>query len=168
MADQWYYTQQGQRQGPVAEEQFKSLAAAGKLKPTDKVWKQGMASWGPATGVEGLFPFRVSGEPPPLPTDPLLTDEQWLRIARRLAMSDRELQIVRLVFEDEQEKVIATRLAISLNTVHTHLKHLYCKLGVKSRVGLVLRVVRECRADAEQDQAVLPMIMLPPRTRKAA
>jgi DNA-binding CsgD family transcriptional regulator len=100
--------------------------------------------------------------------DPLLTEEQWLRIANRLAFSEREFQIVRLVFEDEHERTIATLLGISLNTVHTHLKHLYWKLGVKSRVGLVLRVVREYLADAQQDQAALPRIMLPPCTRKAA
>lgn len=101
--------------------------------------------------------------------DPLLTDEQWRRIASRLAFSEREFQIVKLVFEDEQEKPIAAHLGISLNTVHTHLKHLFCKLGVKSRVGLVLRVVREYLADAQQDQAAaLPRIMLPPCTRKAA
>jgi len=101
--------------------------------------------------------------------DPLLTDEQWLRIANRLAFSERELQIVQLVFEDEQEKAIATHLGISLNTVHTHLKHLHWKLGVRTRVGLVLRVFREYLADAQQEQAAaLPRIMLPPCTRKAA
>jgi len=100
--------------------------------------------------------------------DPLLTETQWLRIARSLMVSDREFQIVRLVFEDEHERDIAARLGISLNTVHTHLKHLFRKLGVQSRVGLVLRVVREHLADAQQDQAAFPRIMLPPCTCKAA
>ena len=79
--------------------------------------------------------------------DPLLSDEQWLTVASRLGMSEREFQIVRLVFEDEHERNIATELGISLHTVHTHLKHLHRKLGVRSRVGLVLAVVREipCR-----------------------
>jgi DNA-binding NarL/FixJ family response regulator len=79
---------------------------------------------------------------------PLLTDDQWVTIADRLELSQRELQIVRLVFEDESEKAIARQLGISLNTVHAHLKHLHWKLGVQSRVGLVLRVFREYLGDA--------------------
>jgi len=100
--------------------------------------------------------------------EPLLTDEQWPRIGRRLGFTERELQIVRLVFEDENERNIATHLGISLNTVHTHLKHLYGKLGVNTRVGLVLRVFREYLADAQQDQPVSLRVMLPPCNRIAA
>ena len=70
MADQWYYAQQGQRQGPVAEEQLKQLASSGQLKPTDKVWKQGMAAWQAVSQIPGLFPFVASDEPPPIPSDP--------------------------------------------------------------------------------------------------
>jgi DNA-binding CsgD family transcriptional regulator len=84
------------------------------------------------------------------PLGPLLTEEQWLRVARRLAVSPRELQIVKLVFEDESEKTIAKQLGISLHTVHAHLKHLHQKLGVQSRVGLVLRVFREGLNDAHK------------------
>ena len=50
-----------------------------------------------------------------------------------LAISDRELQIVKLVFEDESEQTIAARLGISELAVHTHLKHLSGKFGVKTR-----------------------------------
>ncbi|MEI8376073.1 MAG: helix-turn-helix transcriptional regulator [Planctomycetota bacterium] len=99
---------------------------------------------------------------------PLLTDEQWLRIASRLALSHREVEIVRIVFEDENERAIAAELGISPNTVHTHLKRLYTKLGVKTRVGLVLRVFREFLADAQEDQSALLRVMLPPCSRKAA
>ena len=51
MAEQWYYAQQGQRQGPVAEEQLKQLASSGQLKPTDKVWKKDMAAWEAASSL---------------------------------------------------------------------------------------------------------------------
>ncbi|MGA2032177.1 MAG: helix-turn-helix domain-containing protein, partial [Thermoguttaceae bacterium] len=102
------------------------------------------------------------------PLDPLLTDEQWLRIARRLEVTERELQIVTLVCEDQHEKTIAARLEISLHTVHAHLRHLYGKLGVESRAGLVSRVFREYLADAQQDQPALPRLMSPRSRRKAA
>jgi len=70
---------------------------------------------------------------------PLFSEGQWLRIAARLAFSPRENEIVRLVFQDAPDQAIAAELAISVNTVHTHLKRLYSKWGVTSRAGLVLK-----------------------------
>jgi len=71
MEDQWYYSEQKQRMGPVSEGQLKQLASTGQLKPTDLVWKKGMASWRAASEVVGLFPPSISAEPPPLPLDGL-------------------------------------------------------------------------------------------------
>ena len=71
METQWYYSENNQRRGPVTEEELKQLAASGQLKPTDKVWKKGMGSWGPASAVAGLFPPSINEEPPPLPVDGL-------------------------------------------------------------------------------------------------
>jgi len=56
MADQWYYSQQEERKGPVSQEELKRLATTGQLKPTDTVWKEGMAKWLPASQVKGLVP----------------------------------------------------------------------------------------------------------------
>ena len=56
MADEWFYTQQGQQQGPVSAGQLKQLAISGRLLPTDLVWKEGMANWVPASSTRGLFP----------------------------------------------------------------------------------------------------------------
>ena len=70
MADQWYYTENGQRRGPVSEDDLKQLAWTGQIKPTDLVWKQGMAAWGPALQVAGLiFPTVEDGPPPTPPED---------------------------------------------------------------------------------------------------
>ena len=68
MADQWYYSGNGQRRGPVSDEELKQVAASGQLKPTDKVWKKGMAGWQAASEIEGLIP--VANEPPPVPHEP--------------------------------------------------------------------------------------------------
>jgi len=70
METQWYYAQQGQRLGPVSSEQLKELAAAGRLQPSDLVWKEGMAQWAAADRIEGLFSAvqaPTPGSPPPLP-----------------------------------------------------------------------------------------------------
>jgi GYF domain 2 len=63
VADEWYYTQQGQQQGPVGPAQLKQLAAAGQLQPTDLVWKEGMANWVPASSTRGLFPAKSAAGP---------------------------------------------------------------------------------------------------------
>jgi hypothetical protein len=71
MATDWYYTNNGSKRGPVAATELKALAGAGKLLPTDPVWKNGMAAWRPAGKVQGLFPpplpAPVAKDPPPLP-----------------------------------------------------------------------------------------------------
>lgn len=71
MGTQWFYTDQGQRLGPVSPEQLKQLVTSGRLQPSDMVWKEGMAQWVAASHVKGLFPEATldstPGSPPPLP-----------------------------------------------------------------------------------------------------
>jgi DNA-binding CsgD family transcriptional regulator len=73
----------------------------------------------------------------------MLSREQWDELARRLGLSPAELRVVQGVFDDCKEQTIARHLGVSGNTVHTHIKRLYLKLGVSGRVGLVLAVVVE-------------------------
>lgn len=67
MSQQWYFSKGDQKQGPVATEQLKELAASGAITPADLVWKDGMAQWAKAGSVKGLFPEKSNGGPPPLP-----------------------------------------------------------------------------------------------------
>ncbi len=103
-----------------------------------------------------------------LQRDPLFSEEQWQTIADRLELPGRALQIVRLVFEDAADPAIAAELAISVNTVHTHLKRLYLKHGVTNRAGLVLLIVRAHLADAREVDNSEPTVRLRPAARKAA
>ena len=73
---------------------------------------------------------------------PLFSEEQWRTIADRLELSRCEVQIAKLFFENAQEQSIAGELGISVNTVHTHVKRLYLKVGVRSRLELVVQIVR--------------------------
>jgi len=65
LAEQWYYSQEGQQHGPQTPSQIKELAAAGKLKPTDLIWKEGLESWIPASRLKGLFPETTPAENAP-------------------------------------------------------------------------------------------------------
>jgi hypothetical protein len=58
----WYYAQNDQERGPVSAAELRSLAAAGKLRGSDLVWKEGMEVWTAAAQVKGLLPETA---PPP-------------------------------------------------------------------------------------------------------
>jgi DNA-binding CsgD family transcriptional regulator len=64
-------------------------------------------------------------------------------------LSPRELEIVRMVAQGHQNKVIAVVLNISSWTVCTHLRRIFAKLGVTSRAAMVARLT-EFGAIAEQ------------------
>jgi DNA-binding NarL/FixJ family response regulator len=53
------------------------------------------------------------------------------------ALTDRELEVLRLVADGTTNKEAARRLFISEATVKTHLLHLYAKLGVRDRAAAV-------------------------------
>ena len=73
----------------------------------------------------------------------VLPQGAWRRIERSLGLSQRGLSIIQSVFDDRSEPAIARELGISAHTVHTYLERLYHRLDVRSRIGLVLRIVAE-------------------------
>lgn len=52
-------------------------------------------------------------------------------------LTEREIQIVRLVAQGHQNKQIARQLHISEWTVSTHIRRIFTKLGVDSRAAMV-------------------------------
>ena len=52
-------------------------------------------------------------------------------------LSERELDVLRLLGGDLDGPEIARQLSVSLNTVRTHTKNIYAKLGVTSRRAAV-------------------------------
>lgn len=60
-----------------------------------------------------------------------------------LKLSDREVEIVRLVAEGYPAKQIADKLYLSIHTVNTHRKNIMAKLNVNNTAGLVMFAIRE-------------------------
>jgi antitoxin component YwqK of YwqJK toxin-antitoxin module len=56
MANEWHYSKNGKRFGPVSVQRLKELAARGEIGPADLVWKEGMPQWVPASKIKGLLP----------------------------------------------------------------------------------------------------------------
>lgn len=56
------------------------------------------------------------------------------------ALSEREVQVARLVAEASSNKEIARQLAISERTVKAHLTSIFEKLGLRDRLQLSLRI----------------------------
>jgi DNA-binding NarL/FixJ family response regulator len=86
--------------------------------------------------AESLYAL-ADDHPDPLPL-------QYLRAARsethgysKNILSDREREVLQLVAEDFTDQEIARRLAVSVHTVHNHLRHAYAQLGVRGRGGAV-------------------------------
>jgi LuxR family maltose regulon positive regulatory protein len=54
-------------------------------------------------------------------------------------LSERELEVLRLLAEGLTDREIAEQLTVTLGTAKTHVSHIYGKLGVHSRVQAVTR-----------------------------
>lgn len=68
--------------------------------------------------------------------DRLITQNESISAIRK-ALTDREIEVMKMVAEGYSGKEAAERLGITYGTVKSHLHAVYSKLGVKGRVGLM-------------------------------
>ncbi len=61
---------------------------------------------------------------------------------RPVELTERELDVIRLLAIGMTKRQIAARLFISQSTVHTHTVHIYAKCGVTTRAGLAMFAMR--------------------------
>jgi DNA-binding NarL/FixJ family response regulator len=88
----------------------------------------------------------------PLPTlaaRPRLRDPDLGRRHLSELLTRREIEIARLIAEALPNKLIARKLNITEGTVKVHLHRIYDKLGVRGRMGLLLRLRQELLGDQE-------------------
>ena len=82
-----------------------------------------------ACGDERAATVLASGEP----------DQPTATTAQPEGLSERELEVLRLLATELTGPEIAQRLFVSLNTLRTHTKHIFTKLDVNTRRAAVRR-----------------------------
>jgi DNA-binding CsgD family transcriptional regulator len=87
---------------------------------------------------EGLF-FRR-------PNVNLLDDKQWLYVQRCYRLSPRELQVARHICRGFCNEEVAREMQISSGTVKTHLRNIYRRIHVTSKIGMLLTFVEQVAA----------------------
>ena len=136
VAEQWYYAQQGQRKGPVSEEQIRQLMSSGQIQPTDLLWKKGMAQW---TQASQAFPRPSSSHNAPLPV-PKET-AQIVSKAKGVAASlvSRGKEAAQLVAKQAERTKITT---ISLPNSYQALgKHVYKSGNHRSDLAILFQQI---------------------------
>ena len=77
MSTPWFVAREGQQVGPMTDEALRALAAERSLLPSQLIWREGWASWLPASAVPGLFDLTQNASDgsapamPPLAMPPL-------------------------------------------------------------------------------------------------
>jgi DNA-binding NarL/FixJ family response regulator len=109
---------------------LKEKAAEDLLKAIEKVHAGEV--W-----LDGALMARVLGRS--LPGDPATTNPEVAKIA---TLTEREREVIALICEGLQNKLIGERLFISETTVRHHLTSIFDKLGVTNRLELVIYAYR--------------------------
>lgn len=64
-------------------------------------------------------------------------------------LTDRELQVLRLLAKSQTNRAIAYKFGRSINTINNHVQHILRKLGVANRTEAACWAVRSGYADGE-------------------
>jgi DNA-binding NarL/FixJ family response regulator len=91
------------------------------------------------------FPGTTVSERPSTPTTAKRSSKPTPPAGTSSPLSQREKQIVSALAAGKDPKTIAQALDISVHTVRSHLKTIYRKVGVRTQLELVTRVLGESR-----------------------
>ncbi len=73
----------------------------------------------------------------------LITPKQWRYIQRRCQISPRELQVAMLICRGFTNEEIAKNLRIKPATVKTHLRNIYRRIHVRTKIQMLLKFVEQ-------------------------
>lgn len=73
--------------------------------------------------------------------DGILPSDCWSRAAAALRLTTKDVEVLQALFRGDNEKEAAARLGVARRTFHGRLERLHVRLGVRSRVELLLRIL---------------------------
>jgi DNA-binding NarL/FixJ family response regulator len=97
-----------------------------------------------------MAPRRESDDGELLPD--LFGEARWGRLVARSGLTRRQGEVARLICRGCENREIAKRLGLSVDTVRLHTKKLLKHLGARNRIGVLVRLLlieREKRKGAE-------------------
>ena len=83
--------------------------------------------------------------------------QKQARLMRELGLSRRQGEVMALLIQGKTYKAIGGVLSVSENTVRSHVKKIYAKAGVTSRMALLHLLLKSSNAPAEAKQPVKPV-----------
>jgi len=67
--------------------------------------------------------------------------KQWEYLRRYWHLTDREVEVAKLVCEGLDNNQVRKRLKIAYNTVRAHMGNIFRKVGVSGKAGLILEFI---------------------------
>ena len=65
----WWYIADGNRKGPVTDDELYRLLLSGTIRANSLIWREGMGNWQPAFQVQSVAPWLASVPPEIPPTE---------------------------------------------------------------------------------------------------
>ena len=69
-----------------------------------------------------------------------ISKKEWIHVQMSHGFTDRQTQILKLLFEGLDSGKIARRLKIWYNTVKAHFGHMYSRAGVQNKAELIMQI----------------------------
>ena len=90
----------------------------------------------------------------------LLGENHWSYIQKRFHLTPRELQVAQLACQGFNNNKIAKTLKAKMGTVKTHLRNIYRKIRVKSKIEMLIKFVNSTDKFSAKSRITLPIAIV--------
>jgi DNA-binding CsgD family transcriptional regulator len=70
----------------------------------------------------------------------LISKTKWYHVRKSYGFTNRQMQILKLLFDGHDSDWIARQLKIRYNTVKAHFGHIYKRVGVQNKAELIMQI----------------------------
>ena len=89
-----------------------------------------------------------------------LDENHWSYIQKRFHMTPRELQVAQLTCQGFNNNKIAKTLKARTGTVKTHLRNIYRKIRVKSKIEMLLKFINSAAKFSAKSRITPPIAII--------